>query len=79
MIPELEAIHKEGSDLTIMNTFYQYPLFEDGKKICDDFLALVYKDNNTGIISIRALGHFLAQRPHAVQAFISTLATPSTM
>ena len=48
MIPELLNEYPEGSDLTIMNTFYQYPVFEDGKKICDDFVALVYKNNKTG-------------------------------
>ena len=48
MLPELEKQYPEGSDLTIMNTFYQYPKFEDGKKVEDDYIALVYKDNVTG-------------------------------
>lgn len=48
MIPELEELYPEGSDITIYNTFYQYPMFQDGKKITDDFLALIYKDNETG-------------------------------
>lgn len=47
MIPELEKIYPEGSDITIMNTFYSFPKFEDGKKIEDDYIALVYKDNKT--------------------------------
>ena len=48
MLPELEKQYPEGSDLTIMNTFYQYPKFEDEKKVEDDYIALVYKDNVTG-------------------------------
>jgi DNA polymerase elongation subunit (family B) len=48
MIPELLKEYPEGSNLTIMNTFYQYPVFENNKKICDDFIILVYKDNDTG-------------------------------
>ena len=47
MIPEIEAIYPEGSDLTIINTFYQYPKIEDKKKIEDDYIAIVYKDNVT--------------------------------
>lgn len=48
MIPELLSIYPEGSDITIMNTFYQYAVWEDGKKLSDDFIILVYKDNKTG-------------------------------
>lgn len=49
MIPELLKDYPEGSDLTIFNTFYQYPIFkESGGKLCDDFMVLVYKNNNTG-------------------------------
>ena len=48
MIPQLEQIYPEGSDITVMNTFYQYPVFNDGKKVCDDFIDIVYKDNKTG-------------------------------
>lgn len=48
MIPELEGLYPEGSDLTIMNTHYNYPVFIDGKKVCDDFICLVYKNNKTG-------------------------------
>lgn len=52
MIPELLEKYPEGSDITILNTFYQYPVFEDngqGKrvKVCDDFIVLVYQDNKT--------------------------------
>lgn len=47
LLPELENQYPEGSDLTIMNTYYQYPVYDDGKKICDDYMFLVYKDNNT--------------------------------
>lgn len=46
MLPELENMYPEGSDLTIMNTYYQYPVY--GEKKIDDFLALVFKDNKTG-------------------------------
>lgn len=48
MIPQLEQIYPEGSDITIMNTYYQYPVFNDNKKVCDDFIDIVYKDNITG-------------------------------
>lgn len=48
MLKELEALYPEGSDITIMNTFYQRPVWEDGKKLSDDFIIVVYKDNNTG-------------------------------
>ena len=48
MLPELENRFPEGEDLTIMNTYYSYPQFEDNRKICDDYLFMVYKDNSTG-------------------------------
>ena len=49
MIPELESIYPEGSDLTIMNTYYNFPVYQEGKgKLCDDFICLVYKNNKTG-------------------------------
>lgn len=49
MIPELEAVYPEGSDLTIMNTYYNFPVYQEGKgKLCDDFICLVYKNNKTG-------------------------------
>ena len=49
MIPQLEEIFPEGSDITIMNTYYQYPVFNDGKKVCDDFIDIIYKDNQNGV------------------------------
>ena len=47
LLPELETQYPEGSDITIMNTYYSYPMFQDGKKIADDYMFLIYKDNNT--------------------------------
>jgi len=47
MLPEIETRYPEGSDITIMNTYYQYPLYNEGKKINDDFIAIVYKNNET--------------------------------
>lgn len=49
MLPELEIQYPEGSDITIMNTYYSYPKFEDGKKVEDDYIIIVYKDNKTGV------------------------------
>ena len=41
--------YKDGSDLTIMNTFYQFGTKDaDGNRL-DDFMVIVYKDNETGI------------------------------
>ena len=39
MIKELEKLYPEGSDITIMNTFYQYAIRdkETKQKICDDY------------------------------------------
>lgn len=49
MIPELLSIHPEGSNLTIMNTYYNFPVYKDGGgKLCDDFICLVWKNNDTG-------------------------------
>lgn len=48
MIPELEKKYPEGSDITIYNTYYNYPIYQDGKKVHDDFIYLIYKDNKTG-------------------------------
>lgn len=48
LLPELETEYPEGSDITVMNTYYSYPMFEDGKKVMEDYLFLVYKDNKTG-------------------------------
>ena len=47
MIPELECRYPEGSDITVMNTYYRYPEFEEGKKVCDDQIFIIYKDNKT--------------------------------
>lgn len=48
MIPELLEQYPENSNITIMNSYYNYPVFQDGKKLSDDFMVLTYKDNNTG-------------------------------
>lgn len=41
--------YRDGSDLTIMNTFYQFATKDvDGNRL-DDFMVIVYKDNETGI------------------------------
>ena len=55
MIPELLSEYPMGSDLTILNTFYQYPTYEDGKKKNDDFLIIVYQDNKTGIKNYKVI------------------------
>ena len=47
MIPQLLEKYPLGSNITIMNTFYQHPVWSDGKKLSDDFIVLVYKDNDT--------------------------------
>lgn len=40
--------YRDGADLTVMNTFYQYPTRDaDGNKM-NDFIVTVYKDNTTG-------------------------------
>ena len=50
LIPELENEgYPEESDITILNTCYAYPKYEDGKKIDNDRLFLVYRDNKLGI------------------------------
>ena len=48
LLPEIENRYKEGSDLTIMNTYYSYPVFENGKKILDDYMFITFKNNETG-------------------------------
>lgn len=40
--------YKPGSDLTIMNAYYQYGLKLSETERMDDFIAIVYKDNQTG-------------------------------
>ena len=47
LLPELERQYPEKSDLTIMNTYYSFPIYVDGKKIFPDYMFLVYKDNKT--------------------------------
>ena len=47
LLPELEKRYPEGSDLTIMNTYYSYPEYENGKKVTPDTMFLVYKNNTT--------------------------------
>ena len=47
MIQLLEGKYPQGTDLTIMNTFYQYPLQDENGNRLDDFMFLVYKDNVT--------------------------------
>lgn len=52
MLKELEYIYPEGSDITIMNTFYSYPIYDYSKgkqkKVKKDYIIIVYKDNKTG-------------------------------
>lgn len=48
MIPELLKKYPLGSDLTIMNTYYQRTKYENKKKVSDDIMCLIYKDNQTG-------------------------------
>ena len=47
LLPELERQYPEKSDLTIMNTYYSFPIYVDGKKMFPDYMFLVYKDNKT--------------------------------
>ena len=47
MIPQLLKKYPLGANITIMNTFYQHPVWNDGQKLSDDFIVLVYKDNDT--------------------------------
>lgn len=55
MIPELLAEYPEGYDLTLLNTHYQFPVFKDGKKISDDFIVLVYRDNVKNITRYKVI------------------------
>ena len=59
MILEMEKEYPEGSDLTILNTYYQYPKFdpETHKKVSDDFIILVYRDNKTGVTKHKTIIH----------------------
>lgn len=49
MLKELEKRYPEGSNLTVMNTYYSYPQYdpETHSKISDDFLIIVYKNLDT--------------------------------
>lgn len=55
LIPELENEYPEGSDITIMNCYYQYPKYTEGRKEEEDHLVLVYKDNKTSINKYRVI------------------------
>ena len=48
--------YESGSDITIMNTFYSFPTRdpETNKKI-NDVLAIIFKDNKTGVKSYRLI------------------------
>lgn len=49
MLDFLEERYPEGSDITIMNAKYQRVVKDEfGKKVADDSMIIVYKDNNTG-------------------------------
>ena len=37
MIPQLEDRYPEGSNLTIMNTYYNYPMFHTTPNYPEDF------------------------------------------
>lgn len=45
---ELIKGYKEGSDITILECFYQYPQRQENGKYGDDTLIIVYRDNMTG-------------------------------
>lgn len=47
MLPQLEEKYPEGSNLTILNTFYQRPVWEDGKMVSDDFIILNFINTDT--------------------------------
>ena len=55
----LEKEYPAGSDLTIMNTYYQYPKFdpETHKKVSDDFIVIVYRDNKLGVTKHKVVYH----------------------
>ena len=38
----------DGSDVTLLDTFYRYPRRQDDGKYSQDYLCLLYKDNLTG-------------------------------
>lgn len=41
--------HSEGSDLSLLDVRYRYPRKISENKWADDFINIVYKDNNTGV------------------------------
>ena len=46
--------YPQGSNLTIMNTIYHYPVKnEQTGKYKKDYMTIVYKDNDTGKRSIK--------------------------
>lgn len=58
----LAAIEKDfppGSDLTVLNTYYRYPQFdqETHKKVMDDFIVIVFRDNTTGKTHHKVIMH----------------------
>lgn len=71
MIKELEVTYPEGSDLTIFNAYYQRAQFEEGKKVADDFIDLIYRDNKTGkkqhkIITNPSYTYYLMKNPEDI-------------
>ena len=59
MLYAIEKDYPAGSDLTILNTYYQYPKYdpETHKKIMDDFIVLIYRDNKTGCNKYKIIKH----------------------
>ena len=45
---ELIKGYKKGSDITILECFYQYSQKQDDGKYSDDLIVIVYRDNETG-------------------------------
>ena len=50
-IEEVDLIpgYPQGSDITLLECFYQYPAKGEDGKYCDDNLIIIYKDNQTGV------------------------------
>ena len=48
MLEKLLKKYPAGSDITIMNCFYQYAMKNENGERDDDFIVIVYKDNTTG-------------------------------
>lgn len=49
MLEKLLKKYPAGSDITILNTMYQYSKYNEYGVKQEDFLAITYKDNKTGI------------------------------